>query len=121
MEPSPFVEYKLVRQEPGPGRRRWFQSALGDLMVWYDADGRVSGLQFCHPEGLRERAYTWRPGVGAWRQQLVDGGTGSPIRQASPVLVDAPPVPLDGMRSRITAALGGLESGLADLVREAIL
>lgn len=90
-------------------------------MVWYGADGQVTGLQFCHAEGLRERAYTWRPGATGWRQQLVESGSSSPMRQATPILVDASPVPLDGMKARLVAGLGGLEPELAALIGEAIL
>lgn len=121
MNASPFVEYKQVRQEPGPGRRRWFQAPQGDLMVWYDAHGRLTGLQFCHAEGLRERAYTWRPGAGGWRQQLVESGSSSPMRQATPILIDASTVPLEGMKARLAAGLDGLEPELAETVRQAIL
>ncbi len=118
-DPSPFVEYKQVRQEPGL-HRRWFQSPSGDLMVWYDqSGGQVTGMQFCHPENTRERVYTWRPPAG-WRQQLVDTGTRQPMMKATPILVDATPIPLDDMQRRVRSGLSGLEAKLAGLVEAAL-
>lgn len=116
---SAFVEYKHVRQEPGR-RRRWFQSPLGDLMVWYAPGGDdVSGLQFCHAEDGRERVYTWRPG-DIWRQHVVDTGTRPPLGKLTPILVGTTPVPLDGMKSRIRTGLPGMEPGLAAVINGAL-
>ena len=124
MQASWFVEYKNVRQEPG-GRRRWFQSPSGDLMVWYAAAAgpgadRVAGLQFCHAEGAGERVFTWRPGDADWRQHLVETGSRPPLMKGSPILLDAEPVPPDDFRRRMTAALPGLDPDLAAVVRRAL-
>ena len=43
--PGVFREIKKVRQEPGPGSRRWFESDGMDLVVWLDAQGVVNGFQ----------------------------------------------------------------------------
>ena len=57
-------EVKNLRQERGPGRRRWFQSDGFELVVWLSRGGEVTGVQICYNFGGSERALTWRPRSG---------------------------------------------------------
>ncbi|MES2693667.1 MAG: hypothetical protein V4773_09350, partial [Verrucomicrobiota bacterium] len=66
-------EIKNVRQEPGEGRRRWFESDGLELVVWLDARGRMTGFQLCYDSGRHEHALTWREG-GGFSHDRVDPG-----------------------------------------------
>lgn len=79
-------EFKHVKQEPGPGRRRWLGGDGLEFTVWYDGDERCTGFQLYY----RGCAFTWQT-TGYWSHVTV--GTGieetntrgysSPILQAN--------------------------------------
>lgn len=110
-----FTEIRHVRQEPGAGTRRWFESDDLDLVVWFDAAGAVSGFQLCFdgPEG--PRAATWRTGRG-FAFSRVDAGDAGPFRNETPVLEPAAAVPLPELARRFGARSAGLEAPLRDFV-----
>ncbi|MEY2878560.1 MAG: hypothetical protein RLZZ15_940 [Verrucomicrobiota bacterium] len=68
-----LVEFRNVKQESGPGSRRWFESDGFELVVWHDAAGAVSGFQICYDFGTGEHALTWRSGQG-FEHAEVDSG-----------------------------------------------
>ena len=79
-------EVNEVQQVPGEPRRRWFASEALDLIVWEDADRRVTGFQLCYRVDDDEKALTWRAGRG-FTHNRVDDGEGRPARhKMSPVL-----------------------------------
>lgn len=114
-----FREYRSLRQEPGAGRRRWFESEELDLTVWLGPDGAVAGLQFTYDRGEGPRALTWRP-LGGWRPAVIDAGDASPLRNESPVLQPGGEVPWDWLAARWTKAAPGLEPGLREAIGAAL-
>lgn len=81
-------EIKKVRQIPGEPKRRWFNSADMDLIVWQRGDGQPCGFQLCYDKGHAERALTWRDGIGFEHRAVDDGeASGGGRMKASPILV----------------------------------
>lgn len=79
-------ENRNVKQEPGAGRRRWFESDGLDLVVWLDAADRITGFQICYDFGRGEHALTWRA-EGGFMHDAVDAGDETPLKNLSPILV----------------------------------
>lgn len=110
-------EFIHVRQEGGPGRRRWFESDELDLVVWFDAQDQVQGYQICYHRGGREYALTWRPYLG-FAHDAVDsgdnrGGTGQKL---TPILFPDGAVPWDEITRRFAKNGAALEPELRNLV-----
>jgi len=78
-------EIKNVKQERGPGRRRWFESEGLELVVWFDGADRISGFQLCYDLGHGERALTWRHDNG-FVHTGIDQGDESPLKNRTPIL-----------------------------------
>jgi hypothetical protein len=110
-------EVKDVRQERGPGRRRWFQSDGFELVVWLSRSGDVTGFQICYNLGGTERALTWRPRSG-FVHSHVDGGDDSPLKNMTPVLQPDGVVPWPELIARFEERSGLLEPALREFVRE---
>ena len=108
-----FREFKGVRQEPGL-RRRWFESADLDLVVWYAADGAIAGFQILYGTPGGERALTWNPGSG-FSHHAIDAGDRL-LGKLSPVLVPCAESPAPDLATRFAAQAGSLETALADFV-----
>lgn len=112
-----FQEIRNVRQEPGPGRRRWFESDRFDLVVWLEPDERIAGFQLCYDFGRGEHALTWREGAG-FAHSAVDTGSASPFKNCTPILVADGVVPWDDVAACFAARSATLEPALRDFVRE---
>lgn len=108
-------EIKNVRQEPGAGRRRWFESEGLDLVVWLDDADGVSGFQLHYNLGHGEHALTWRPESG-FLHHAVDEGDTTPLKNEAPVLVPDGGVPWSELTGLFDARSGQLEPQLRDLV-----
>ena len=108
-----FREFQGVRQEPGL-RRRWFESSDLDLVVWYAADGTISGFQLLHHSPRGERALTWNSGSG-FSHHAIDAGDPL-LGKLSPVLVDCAEPPASDLAVRFAAQAGSLEAALAEFV-----
>lgn len=106
-----FREIRSLRQEPGPGRRRWFEGDGLELVVWLGADDALAGCQLLYDRGDGPRAVTWRP-AGGWSAATVDAGDDSPLRNESPVLRPGGAVPWEWLAPRWKAEAGGLEPAL---------
>ena len=106
-----------VKQERGPGRRRWFESDGLDLIVCLDPAARVTGFQLCYDFGRGPRALTWRDGVG-FAHSLVDSGDATPLRDETPVLLPAGDVPWVELARLFAARSEALEPELRRLVGE---
>lgn len=78
-------EIKNVKQERGPGRRRWFESDGLELVVWFDQGDTVTGFQICYDFGHGEHALTWRRESG-FAHTGIDAGDESPFMNRTPVL-----------------------------------
>ena len=112
-----FHEIKNVRQEPGPGRRRWFESDNFDLVVWLEPGDRIAGFQLCYDFGRGEHALTWRDGCG-FAHAAVDSGEDSPLKNCTPILVADGQVPWPEVQRRFTERCGSLEPELRDFVQD---
>jgi hypothetical protein len=115
-----FREIKNVKQEAGPGRRRWFESEHLDLVVWLDPAERVSGFQLCYDLGHGEHALTWHDGQG-FAHSAIDTGSDSPFKNCSPILVADGAVPWGEVLHRFTDRSGSLEPSLREFVRERLV
>ena len=77
-----------VRQIPGETKRRWFCSAVMDLIVWINDKDIPTGFQLCYDKGQTERAITWTNLYGFTHMEVDDGeslfGAGY---KATPVLI----------------------------------
>jgi hypothetical protein len=78
-------EITNVKQERGPGRRRWFESEDLELVVWLDAHDVVTGFQICYDFGQGGHALTWRRQSG-FAHTGIDAGDESPFFNRTPVL-----------------------------------
>jgi len=84
-------EVQGARQVRGEGFRRWFTDQYFDLIVWYegaDAQSPVAGYQLCYDKTSRERALTWRKGLGFTHEKVDDGeGVRALGAKMTPILV----------------------------------
>jgi hypothetical protein len=111
-----FHEIKNVRQEPGPGRRRWFESDQCDLVVWLEPGDRIAGFQLCYNFGRGEHALTWRDDAG-FAHNAVDSGSASPLKNCTPILVADGQVPWGEVVNCFAARSGSLEPALREFVQ----
>lgn len=114
--PGVLHEIKNVKQERGPGRRRWFESDGFELVVWFDAANAVTGFQICYDLGEGEHALTWRPGRG-FSHAMIDTGDGSPFGNLTPVLSPDSDIPWHEIARVFDERSASLEPGLRRLVR----
>ncbi len=110
-------EIKNVKQEPGPGTRRWFESAGLGLVVWYDDASTVTGFQLCYDFGQGQHALTWRAS-GGFTHAAIDTGDATPLKNESPVLTPEGDVPWQELIRRFDAESADLEPGLRQLVHD---
>jgi hypothetical protein len=81
-------EIANVRQVSGEARRRWFSSAVLDLIVWLDDQDMPIGFQLCYDKGGRERALTWSQQHGFSYMAVDDGEQSFDMGyKATPILV----------------------------------
>ena len=111
-------EFSRVRQESGPGRRRWFEDDGLDLIVWYDAAGGINGFQICYRFGSDlARALTWRRGQG-FAHDLIDEGDERPDKNQTPILIPDGNVPWERISAEVLRRGDTLEPDLRSLVAE---
>jgi hypothetical protein len=112
-----FREFKNVKQEPGPGRRRWFESDHFDLVVWLEADDAIAGFQICYNVGAGEHALTWRRHSG-FAHSTVDAGDTAFAHPRTPVLVPDGKVPWPEVTRLFEEHGGSLEPDLREFIRD---
>lgn len=110
-------EIKAVKQERGPGSRRWFESDGLDLVVWFDGAAAIIGFQLCYDLGRGEHALTWRPENG-FVHSRVDMGDHLPTENLAPILEPNGAVPWPEVTRLFEERSTTLESGLREMVRE---
>jgi len=110
-------EFRKVKQETGPGMRRWFEDDVVDLelIVWHDSWGAVEGFQICYNLGAGEHALTWRPNGGVVHN-AVDSGTAGPFSNETPILVADGAVPWSELHAFFAERSRSLEIELRDFV-----
>ena len=113
-------EIKNVRQESGPGRRRWFESDGLDLIVWLSPRDEISGFQLCYESLRGPHALTWRVD-GGFTHCEVDEGDATPFKNETPVLVPDGRVPWARIRGLFDERSAALEPGLREFVQEKLV
>ena len=105
-----------VHQRNGEPKRRWFQSAEEDLIVWYGDDNSIVGFQLCYDRPRYERALTWWRGRG-FAHDKVDDGEGSALTYKRTAIL-VPDGPFDATRvlERFEAAARELPPDLVHFV-----
>ncbi|HUR58698.1 MAG TPA: hypothetical protein VM029_13380 [Opitutaceae bacterium] len=110
-------EIKNVKQEPGAGPRRWFESDALELVVWYAAAGQITGFQLCYQRRDGEHALTWRAGAG-FAHAAVDSGDESPLKNQTPILTPESDVPWHEIARLFDRESADLEPALRQLVHD---
>lgn len=110
----------LKNQPIKPGKRndldrRWLSDDYFDLIVWYEADGNIHGFQLCYDKPGRERALTWRCGVGFWHTGIDTGETNC-YSNLTPILVADGVFPAAQVRDEFMARGRLLPPEIRDLV-----
>lgn len=110
-------EFQRVKQEPGAaGRRRWFQGAGLELIVWLDEAGVPDGFQLCYTGALRrEHALTWRRS-GGFAHSRVDSGDTRPDKNLTPILKPDGAVPWERLRREFAEGSGAVEPALREFI-----
>jgi hypothetical protein len=75
-----------VRKIADDLNRRWISDEYFDLIIWYEADGRIHGFQLCYDKSGRERSLTWTREEG-FQHTAVDSGESKPTANRSPILM----------------------------------
>lgn len=112
-----FHEIKNVKQEPGDGWRRWFESEGMELVVWLGPDDRVTGFQLCYDQGHGEHALTWRDGAG-FAHSAVETGDLTPLKNETPVLQPDGHVPWAEIARMFDDRSEGLEPPLRQMIHD---
>ncbi len=110
-----LTEYRHVRQERAPLRRRWFEGGGLELIVWQDERGGLTGFQLCHDQAEGPHALTWTPATG-FSHSRIDEGDHSPLKNETPVLQPGGTVPWQALAARFAAEGAALEPALRDTV-----
>jgi hypothetical protein len=112
-------EVKNVRQVPGEGRRRWFSDQFFDLIVWYGDQKSAVGFQLCYDKNIKERALTWRRGVGFSHEKVDDGETPGHMKM-TPVLVPDGLFDASGIAARFKKESSKIDPEISKLVIETL-
>lgn len=111
---STLRELGNTRQVAGEPRRRWFNAADLDLIVWLDERDMPIGFQLCYDKQRGERALTWRSGRGYDHAAVDSGEVGYATYKRTPILV------ADGTfdAERVSAIFNGASIELPVHIRE---
>src|SRR5262245_32915187 len=88
-------EIKNVKQSDPELTRRWFQSDYFDLFIWFAPDGALKTFQLCYDLRRRERALTWKEGIGFFHDGVDDGEAGGMSPNQSGLLTGTSRGPYD--------------------------
>lgn len=109
-------EIRNLKQESGPGRRRWFESDGFELVVWLDSAGACEGFQLCYDLGRGEHALTWRPSGGFSHNSIDQGDSFDGGGKMSPILVADGVIPWSEIGRLFGERGNGLDAELRELV-----
>jgi hypothetical protein len=112
-------EIKNVKQTDPQLTRRWFQSDYFDLFIWFDGGHVVRSFQLCYDLRRRERALTWKDGLGYFHDGVDDGESEGPAgNNATGLLTGASRGPFDAekVNSRFMRESGDMPMELRSFV-----
>lgn len=110
-------EVRFVKQVAGEDQRRWFASGEMDLIVWFDAQKKVSAFQLCYDKHRHERALTWRRGQHGFAHARVDDGEAWPLaHKSTPVLVPDGDWDSADVRTRFLAVAAELPASIREFI-----
>lgn len=115
-------EVRFVRQVAGEDQRRWFASGGMDLVVWFDAQKKISAFQLCYDKLHHERALTWKAGHAGMAHAAVDDGEDSPLsHKSTPILVPDSEWNAQEIRTRFQAEAGELPVTIREFVERKLI
>jgi hypothetical protein len=112
----PLTEISNARQIPGEPRRRWFESASQELIVWYAVDGSILGFQLCYDRDAKERAVTWTSHRGYSHESVDDGEAVGIAYRQTPILVPDGAFEMHRVLERFAELAGNLPRDIVNLV-----
>ena len=113
-------EIRNVVQRSLERRKRWFEDDDFDLYVWQAPAGEVLELQLCYERGTRrERALTWKRGIG-YANYSVDSGEESANARRTPLLSSGGRFGGWAVREKLVGAVGGMEPEIAAFVLDKV-
>jgi len=95
--------------------RRWMSDDYMDLIIWFEADGRVHGFQLCYDKTGEERALTWVATRG-FSHHAVESGDTNPNANCTPILVADGHMPVEAVSREFTRRSAELEPEIRKLV-----
>ena len=113
-----LLELKSSQQPIDGRRRRWFYSPDMDLVVWYEADGSISGFELYYDKNVHEHVFIWEA-EGGFTHLAVDNGEQKPVLEykEAPILIPDGCVDADRIKVLFEASSAGLPAELVTLVR----
>ena len=115
-----LLEIKAVMQRNLERRKRWFHDDYFDLYVWQAPDGQVVEMQLCYERGSkRERALTWKRGIG-YANYFVDGGESKATERQTPIMYSGGRFGGWKVREKLVGAVGQLDPPIAEFVLDKV-
>ena len=115
-----LLEIKSVMQRNLERRQRGFHDDYFDLYVWQAPDGQVLEMQLCYERGSkRERALTWKRGIG-YAHYMVDSGESKATERQTPILFTGGKFGGWKVREQLVGAVHNLEKPIADFVLDKV-
>ena len=113
-----LTELSPVKQIKGEPRRRWFNSASEDLIVWYAEDNSIFGFQLCYGRPVSESALTWLPKPGFTHNRIDDGEGVGLAHKRTPLLMSDSSFDAEALLDKFGEISGVLPNEIAAFVLE---
>jgi len=113
-------EIRNIVQRSLARRKRWFHDDEFDLYVWQSPEGGVLEFQLCYERGTsRERALTWKRGIG-YANYAVDSGDAGPTERRTPLLIGGGRFGGWKVREKLVGSIAGIEPDIAAFVLDKV-
>ncbi len=114
-------EIRNPRQIENELRRRWFNDARMDLIVWLDDTNEIAGFQLAYDKPHFEHALTWKRDIG-FRHNRVDDGEGRPGRyKGTPLLIPDGKFDANVIATQFVENSGNIDSNISLFVHDKLL
>lgn len=115
-----LLEIRNIVQRSLERRKRWFHDDDFDLYVWQSPAGEVLELQLCYERGTRrERALTWKRGIG-YANYAVDSGEDTVTERNTPLLYAGGRFGGWAVREKLVGSVGSMEPAIARFVLDRV-